>query len=44
MKTVFTAGTESGVNIRTFMPKPPVKRDFYVEMPFTFVWTGPITA
>jgi len=40
MKTVFRAGSVSGVNIRTFLPKPPVTRDFYVEMPFTLRLDG----
>lgn len=40
MKTVFQAGSVSGVNIRTFLPKPPVTRDFYVEVPFTLRLDG----
>jgi len=34
MKQVFANGSESNVNIRTFIPKPPLTRDFYVEVPF----------
>ena len=40
IKTVFTAGTESGVNIRVFIPKPAAKREFYVEIPFTLRLDG----
>ena len=35
MKTVFADGASTGTEIRTFIPKPPVVKDFYVEMPFT---------
>lgn len=35
MKTVFTDGSNTGTAIRTFIPKPPVVKDFYVETPFT---------
>jgi type IV pilus assembly protein PilO len=34
MKTVFADGSSTGVGIRTFMPKPSVVKDFYVETPF----------
>jgi type IV pilus assembly protein PilO len=35
MKTVFTDGTSTGTEIRTFIPKPPVVKEYYVEVPFT---------
>jgi len=35
MKTIFTDGTSTGTEMRTFIPKPPVTKDFYVELPFT---------
>lgn len=34
MKTVFADGAGTGTQIRTFIPKPPVVKDFYVETPF----------
>jgi type IV pilus assembly protein PilO len=40
MKSVFEAGSSSNINIRTFIPKPPVTRDFYVEMPFSMRLDG----
>jgi type IV pilus assembly protein PilO len=40
MKTVFSAGTGASVNVRTFIPKPPISKDFYVEMPFTLRLDG----
>ena len=35
MRSVFEAGTSSSVNVRTFLPKPQVSRELFVEMPFT---------
>jgi type IV pilus assembly protein PilO len=35
MRSVFADGSNTGTEIRTFIPKPPVVKDFYVEMPFT---------
>jgi len=35
MKQVFANGSTAGVNIRTFIPKPPATHDFYVEVPFS---------
>lgn len=35
MKTVFSDGTGTGTEIRTFIPGTPVTRDYYVEMPFS---------
>lgn len=35
MKTVFTDGAETGTQIRTFIPKPTVSKDFYIETPFS---------
>jgi len=34
MKTVFADGAGTSTQIRTLIPKPPVVKDFYVEMPF----------
>jgi len=34
MKTVFADGAGTGTQIRTFIPKPPVTKDFYIETPF----------
>jgi type IV pilus assembly protein PilO len=34
MTSVFTDGAGTGIQIRTFMPKPKVEKDFYVEVPF----------
>jgi type IV pilus assembly protein PilO len=34
MKTVFADGSSTGTAIRTFIPKPPVVKDFYIETPF----------
>jgi len=34
LRTVFTDGMNSGIHIRTFVPKPPTPRDYYVEIPF----------
>jgi type IV pilus assembly protein PilO len=34
MKTVFADGASTSTQIRTLIPKPPVVKDFYVEMPF----------
>ena len=35
MKTVFADGSSTGTQIRTFIPKPPAVKDYYVEMPFS---------
>jgi type IV pilus assembly protein PilO len=35
MRTVFADGLNTGTDLRTFIPKPPVVKDFYVEVPFT---------
>ena len=35
MRTVFADGSSTGTQIRTFIPKPPAVKDYYVEMPFT---------
>jgi len=35
MKSVFAEGASTGTQIRTFIPKPPEVKDYYVEMPFT---------
>jgi type IV pilus assembly protein PilO len=35
LRTVFQDGTSTGAQIRTFIPKPPATKDFYVEVPFT---------
>jgi type IV pilus assembly protein PilO len=35
MKSVFEAASGSDIYVRTFIPKPQVTRDFYVEMPFS---------
>ncbi len=35
MKTVFADGVSTGTQVRTFIPKPPAVKDYYVEMPFT---------
>jgi type IV pilus assembly protein PilO len=40
MRSVFAEGLSSNVNIRTFVPKPQVVRDFYVEMPFSLRLDG----
>jgi len=40
MKSVFAAGSSASIYIRTFIPKPPVTRDFYVEMPFSMRLDG----
>jgi type IV pilus assembly protein PilO len=34
MRTVFADGTNSGTHIRTFIPKPPVAQDYYIELPY----------
>ena len=34
MRTVFADGAGTGTQIRTFIPKPPVVKDYYVEVPF----------
>jgi type IV pilus assembly protein PilO len=35
MRTVFADGLSANAQVRTFVPKPPLEKDFYVEMPFT---------
>lgn len=40
MKMVFDAGAATDANIRTFLPKDLVARDFYMEMPFTLRLDG----
>ena len=35
MRTVFADGASTSTQIRTFIPKPPVMKDYYVETPFT---------
>lgn len=35
MRTVFADGASTGTEMRTFIPKAPVTKDFYVELPFT---------
>jgi type IV pilus assembly protein PilO len=35
MKTIFADGSNTGTQVRTFIPKPPTVKDYYVEMPFT---------
>jgi type IV pilus assembly protein PilO len=35
MKTIFTDGTSTGTQVRTFIPRPPAAKDYYVELPFT---------
>ncbi len=35
MKTVFADGTSTGTQVRTFIPKPPAVKDYYMEIPFT---------
>jgi len=40
MKSVFGEGASANVSIRTFIPKPQVARDFYVEMPFSLRLDG----
>jgi type IV pilus assembly protein PilO len=34
MKTIFADGVSTNAQVRTFLPKPPVVKDFYVEMSF----------
>jgi type IV pilus assembly protein PilO len=34
MKSMFEAASSANIYLRTFIPKPQVTRDFYVEMPF----------
>jgi len=34
IKTVFADGSVTGAQIRTFLPMPPMVKDFYVEVPF----------
>jgi type IV pilus assembly protein PilO len=35
MRTVFADGLSANTQVRTFVPRPPLVKDFYVEMPFT---------
>ncbi len=34
MRTVFADGTSTNTEIRTFIPRPPVMKDYYVETPY----------
>ena len=34
MRTVFADGLSANTQIRTFLPKPPLVKDFYVELPY----------
>jgi Tfp pilus assembly protein PilO len=34
IRTVFADGASTGTQIRTFIPKPPAVKDYYVETPF----------
>jgi type IV pilus assembly protein PilO len=40
MKMVFDVGAATGTNVRTFVPKDLVARDFYMEMPFNLRLDG----
>ena len=40
LKSVFTAGMGANVYVRTFIPRPPAAKDFYVEMPFNLRLDG----
>jgi type IV pilus assembly protein PilO len=40
LKSVFAAGVGAGVYVRTFIPRPPVAKDFYVEIPFNLRLDG----
>src|SRR5579872_4012522 len=40
MRTIFNDGSLTNTHIRTFIPKPQVVKDFYVEMPFTLRLDG----
>jgi type IV pilus assembly protein PilO len=35
IRSVFADGASTSTQIRTFIPKPPVTKDFYVETPYT---------
>jgi type IV pilus assembly protein PilO len=35
MKSVFSDGANTGTRIRTFIPKPPTPKEYYVEVPYT---------
>jgi type IV pilus assembly protein PilO len=35
IRSVFADGASTSTHIRTFIPKPPVVKDFYVETPYT---------
>jgi type IV pilus assembly protein PilO len=35
LKTIFADGAGTNTQIRSFIPKPPAVKDFYVEMPFS---------
>jgi type IV pilus assembly protein PilO len=35
LRTVFNDGTNTGIHIRTFVPRSPAVKDFYVEIPFS---------
>jgi type IV pilus assembly protein PilO len=34
VRSVFADGASTGTSVRTFIPKPPVVKDYYVETPF----------
>ena len=40
MRAVFSAGTTTGINIRTFIPKGPAVKDYYVEVPYSLRLDG----
>lgn len=40
MRTVFAAGANTNVYVRTFIPKPAAVKEFYVETPFTLRLDG----
>jgi type IV pilus assembly protein PilO len=40
MRTVFAAGVNTNVNVRTFIPKPAAVKEFYVETPFSLRLDG----
>jgi len=40
MRSVFAQGVSANVNVRTFIPKAQVVKDFYVEMPFNLRLDG----
>jgi type IV pilus assembly protein PilO len=40
LRTVFADGESTGTKVRTFIPKPPEEKDYYVEVPFTLHLDG----